>query len=205
MTQLLATAFLLVAPVAVAAQVAQETEIKKTLAACATLEIESARLDCYDQLAKAVARLPPEVAESKFKDSAPGKWTVASSTNPVDDTRTVVLALVDDSDALQLALRCQQGKPQVYVTPGKYLGTDSTMVVTRIGEAKAETKRWLVSTNHQGALYPGDAAALITRLLAAGRLVVQVNPFDAGPVTAVFNLGGLAGVVAPLKEACRLP
>jgi hypothetical protein len=204
MKPILVVALLLVAsPMAVA----QEDEIKKSLATCAALENESTRLDCYDQLAQAAARVPteaPEAPESKFKGTA-GKWSVASAINPVDDSRTVVLALVDDADSLQLIFRCQQGKPEIYVNAAKYLGSDSTQVLTRIGDAKAETKRWPVSLNHKAVLYPGDPGTFIKRLLTIERLVVQVNSFSEGPITAVFKLGRLPDVVAPLKEACRLP
>ena len=187
----------------------QEEDIKKALAGCAALDIDAARLDCFEQLARAVAQIPaepPEAPVSKFKGSpGPGKWKVEVSTNPVDDSKTVALGLVDPSDSMQLVLLCQQGKPRAYVTTGKYLGAKSTRVLTRIGEAKAESKDWPLSMNQKAAVYPGDAGPFIRRLATVERLVVQVSPLAENPVTAVFNLGGLPNVVAPLKETCRLP
>jgi len=79
------------------------------------------------------------------------------------------------------------------------------VVLTRIGEAKAESKDWPLSMNQTAAVYPGDAGPFIRRLATVERLVVPVSPLAENPVTAVFNLGGLPDVVAPLKETCRLP
>jgi len=187
----------------------QEEDIKKALASCATLDIETARLDCFEQLAKAVAQMPAEASAplvSKFKGSAaPGKWKVEVATNPVDDSKTVGLGLVDNTDSMQLVLLCQQGKPRAYVTTGEYLGAKSTLVLIRIGDAKAETKQWPLSMNQKAAFHPGDAGPFIGKLLTVKRLVVQVSPLAENPVTAVFDLGELPGVVAPLKETCRLP
>lgn len=190
----------------------QEEEIKKALAGCAALGIETARLDCFEQLARAVARFPfelPEPRVSQFKDSAgPGKWKVDVSTSPIDDSRTVALRLVDGTDSMQIALLCHQGRPQAYVTAAKDLEADQrdlTLVSTRVGEAKAESKRWPVSMNHRAAVYPGGAGPFIGKLLTVERLVVQVKPVGEDPITAVFELGELPDVVAPLKEACRLP
>lgn len=206
MYRILLVALLLAGPRVAAGQ---EEDIKKALAGCAALDIETARLDCFEQLAKAVAQMPtaaPTPPVSKFKGAAvPGKWKVEVTTNPVDDSKTVGLGLVDNTDSMQFVLLCQQGKPRAYVTTGKYLGAKSTPVLTRIGDAKAETKQWPLSMNQKAAFHPGDARPFIGKLLAAKRLVVQVSPLDENPVTAVFDLGELPDVVGPLKETCRLP
>lgn len=187
----------------------QEDELKKSLLSCAALEIEAARLDCFEQLTRAVSQIPTEAPAkpvSRFKEAgAPGKWKVDVATSPVDDGKVVSLSLVDEGDRMLLGLTCREGKPQVYVSVAKYLGADSTMVVSRLGSAKAESKRWPLSTNHKAAFYPGDTAVLIRKMLAVDRLVVQLSPLDENTVTVVFPLSDLPAVVAPLKEACRLP
>jgi hypothetical protein len=205
------TPVLLVAVLSAAPQTAggQEEEIKKALAVCAALGIETARLDCFEQLARAVAQIPfrlPGPRVSKFKGSAePGKWKVDVGTSPIDGTRVVALSQVDETDSIQLVLRCRQGKPEVSVVTAKDLGGDSTVVTTRVGDAKAETRRWPLSSDHRAAQYPGDAGALIFRLLLVQRFVVHVSPPDDSPITAVFKLDGLPSVATPLKQACRMP
>jgi len=191
----------------------QEAEIKKGLATCASLEVEAARLDCFEQLARAVAQVPPaappNAPESKFKGSAaPGTWKVETAVDPFDDTKTVALGLVDATESMQLMLLCQKAKPQVFVSIASRLESDvadTTQVLTRLAKAKSEARRWPVSTNHKAAFYPGDVGAFIRRLLAGDHLLVQLRPFDAAPISATFELGALPNVVAQLKEACHLP
>jgi hypothetical protein len=193
--------------------VAQDEEVKKALATCAALDIESARLDCFEQLAKAVAQVPPEPPEapeppkSKFRGTpGPGKWDVGVSIDPLDDTKVVVLALVDESDSLQLLLQCKQGKASAFVRGTKYLLSGSTRVATRIGGAEAETKKWRVAVqDHRAVIYPGDTKEFIKNLLSVPRLVVQVKEAAEKPITGVFKLDGLPAVVAPLRETCLLP
>jgi hypothetical protein len=198
-----ATALLCLVPLMASGQ---EEDIRKALASCAALDIETARLDCFEQLAKAVAQMPvhaPESPQSRFKGSAgPGKWKVELTANPFDDSRSVGLGLVDSTDSMQLVLLCHQGKPQAYVTTGKYLGAKSTPVVTRIGDAKPETKEWRLAMNQKAAFYPGDAGAFIKKLLTVKRVAVQVSPLSENPTTAVFDLQELPGVAAPLRETC---
>ena len=105
---------------------------------------------------------------------------------------------------MQLVLLCQHAKAEVYVNAAKYLG-QRVQVLTRFGEAKAETKRWSVSRNGRLAFLPGDAGPFIGMLLKTQRLVVQINPEDDSPLTAVFGLGGLPAAVPAFKEACPLP
>jgi hypothetical protein len=187
---------------------AQEDELKKALAVCAGLELDSARLDCFEQLTRAATQIPPEPPKprvSKFKGVEPGKWKVEASTNPIDDSRTVALGLVDDTDSMQLVLLCQHGNPQVYITAAVYLGERGVRVLTRFGEAKAESKRWSISGNRRAASFPGDAAQFIARMLTVQRLVVQIDPELENPITAAFKLGGLPDVMAPFEEICPIP
>ena len=84
--------------------------------------------------------------------------------------------------------------PSAYVTTGKYLGVRTTAVVTRIGEAKAETGEWPLSIDQKAAFYPGDAGPSIKKLFVAKRLVVQVSPLSENSVTAVFDMPELPNV-----------
>lgn len=73
---------LLVALLLSATQIAagQEEEIRKALATCAALGNETARLDCFEQLTRAVTQIPlkpPEPPVSKSKEAARDVPTVS--------------------------------------------------------------------------------------------------------------------------------
>lgn len=201
----LAVAFLLFSP---APTVLQEQEWKKAMAQCAAVEGTSDRLECFDSLARGVGMVVPEpkvLPESKFKGSAsPGQWTMETVRDPVDDSTTVALALLGAANEAQLVLRCRQNKPEVYVDWARFLGSAPTPVVTRFGGAKAETRRWPISSDKKAAFFPGDKRLFIRQLLSVDRLVVQVTPFAESPMTEVFDVRGLPAVIRPLKETCNL-
>jgi hypothetical protein len=50
-------------------------------------------------------------------------------------------AFAHSTDSMRLVLQCPRGKPRVYVTTGKCLGARTTALLTRTGDAKAETKQ----------------------------------------------------------------
>jgi hypothetical protein len=70
--------------------------------------------------------------------------------------------------------------------------------------AKAEKRRWSLSTDRKAALLPGDPKPFIRQLLAADRLVVQTDHFARGTITDVFDVHRLKDFIAPLNEACTL-
>jgi hypothetical protein len=62
--------------------VGHDRDIKKDLAACASLDIETARLDCFEQLARAITQIPFKAADpraSKSRESARDVPTVSPS------------------------------------------------------------------------------------------------------------------------------
>lgn len=161
------------------------------------------RLACYDQLARACGLL----ASSPDKDN--GKWVVHVETNPLDDSKTVLLTLTADTGAtrlgekVELVLRCKSRKTEVFIIWNDYLGSGfSTDVTWRVGDSPATTAEWDISTSNESTFYPYDAIAFIGQLIGVSRLVAQVTPYNESPITAVFDLRGLANAVRPLREAC---
>ena len=187
--------FLLRATISVA-----QTDLSGALTRCGAVSAPSERLACYDSLAKSLS-------VSKPTPVGAGAWQVSDETNPVDDTRTVVLRLVATSGQsvygkpIVLVLRCQSHKTEAYMSWGSYLG-DEAQVTVRVGSGEAKTKRWDVSTDHTGTFYHGDMVAFIRELVAADRFVAQVTPYNESPITAVFELTGLPTAVKPLREDC---
>lgn len=196
----------LLAMVAAATLQVSQPDLGPQLAKCAVLKGSVERLDCYDALARAWAggssSIPAPTKPRHPGDS--GKWTIDITKNVMDDSQTVVMVLPADGLKATLILRCKQGEPEVYINWADYLGSEATPVLTRLGEAKAETKRWSLSTDHRATFYPGDDAAFIRQLLSVERLVAQVTPYSESPVTAVFDLRGLGNAIAPLKAVCKI-
>jgi tetratricopeptide (TPR) repeat protein len=165
------------------------------------------RVDAYDSLAASVRR--GNRRSSAAARGSVGRWQVADTTNPLDDTRMVTLGLQAASgrsrfgQPVLLVLRCSSHKTEVYIDWHSYLG-DEANVTSRVGSSESETKGWNASTDKTATFYPEEAAQFIQeQLIPASRFVAQVTPYDESPITAVFDLTGLETAAKPLREACE--
>ena len=182
------------------------SEVQTEIAKCAAVEGSLTRLNCYDQLAESLGLTP----ETTTLSSGPGEgnWRVSIDTNPIDDSRTVVLALTADEvsstygEPISLILRCQSNNTEVYINWNSYLGSEAD-VTTRVGDAPAQTRRWPLSTDSKATFYPGGDISFINSLMESDQFVAQVTPYSESPVTAVFNTAGLEKAVEPLRETCN--
>jgi len=174
------------------------TEPSAALAACASIAGPVERLACYDKLAK------PSTKE-EAPAQATGEWDVSVSTDPLSDAQTVAMSLIEEGRRAALAIRCKQGsKPEVFISWAGYLGSDGGIVTARIGDTKAETKRWSLSTDSKGTFYPGDDVDFLKMLVASPKFVAQTTPYHANPITAVFPLSGLPAAIEPHRALCQL-
>ena len=178
----------------------------EALGKCAAVENDIARLQCYDSLAASVGGTNDSAPAAS--SAAVGSWIVQDDTNPIDDTRTVVLALLSASGTnrrgspIGLLLRCQSGETSLYINWRDYLGSEAN-VLLRVGDEEASTRRWSLSTDSQATFAPGNNRELIERLLTVDRLVAQVTPYSESPITAVFELAGIQEAILPLRETCE--
>jgi type VI secretion system protein VasI len=180
-------------------------------------DTDAMRLLCYDamamMLAQAIAGI--EVAQG----ATVGKWQSAVQTNPLDDTKTVVLLLEADSgksswgETILLVLRCRSGVTEAYVNWKEYLGDEAT-VTWRIGSAQASASEWGLSTDQNATFFPssvhGTSVAgrprtpieFVRALMVADQFVAQITPFMEDPVTAVFDVRGLGAALKSLQVPC---
>jgi hypothetical protein len=187
----------------------QDQELKKAIAQCAAIDDINDRLACFDSLARAVAKLDaPKLSVSDPippEQPTPGVWQVLVEKNPLDDTTSVALGLMGNELKAQLVLRCRQKKLDVLLSwRGRFIGATAPVVWTRLGAAKAEKKRWSLSSDHKAALLAGDTTPFVKQLLSSDRLVVQTDHFAQGRITDLFDVRGLKGAIGPVREQCTI-
>lgn len=170
------------------------------------------------------AEVPPEVLDAPeatpTEPVAPppdvGDWVVNESTNPLDDTTTVVAGL-DAAEGLggilqekiQLVVRCQSNRTEAFITWHDYLGNDTDSlrserkrVTYRFPPADATTELWGVSTDND-ATFVENPIPFVRQLAVSDRLVTQTTPYGEPPRTAIFDLTGARAALEPISETCE--
>ena len=184
----------------------QQVDIRKRLAECAAIKGDLERLECYDRLARELGLIKTTITP---RIAGTGKWKVSVEKNPVDDSKTVFLALLADEgkskfgEAIALIIRCKSNKTELFINWSDYLGMESTHVLTRIGNAPAQQRSWSLSSDNTATFFPEAPIAFIKSLMSADKLVAQVTPYNENPVTAIFDIRGLSEAIKPLQETCR--
>ena len=185
---------------------AAQASIEKEIAKCAVKSGDLDRLSCYDNLAKQQGLAGPQDEPTNI--SGKGDWQVSVKTNPVDDSKTVVLALRADSGKskwgkpVTLITRCKSNTTELYISWNDYLGRNAE-VLTRVGSQDAVTKDWSLSTDSQATFHPRGTISFIKNMMAADKLVAQITPYNESPVTAIFDTSGLENAIKPLRETCN--
>lgn len=162
-----------------------------------------------------MARCYGPMPGDKPANPAIGAWETHDSTNPVDDSETLMISLKASEGAsstgepVVLIIRCQSKKTELFVNWNNYLGNDSGSpysdwkhVVVRVGTEAASSQQWGLSTDSQATFASGSDIDLIKKMAKADRLVLQTTPFSESPVTAVFQLKGMDIAVKPLAASC---
>ncbi|MGJ8647282.1 MAG: type VI secretion system-associated protein TagO [Marinomonas colpomeniae] len=177
---------------------------EKEYAKCAVIEGDLARLECFDNLAEVKKLDGRQVQPTSI--AGKGKWQVSVDVNPVDDSKTVTLVLSADSgknrwgNAVFLVARCKSNSTELYIGWNDYLGSEAD-VLTRVGDNKAVTERWSLSTDKK-ATFHRKAIPFLKEMLTSTKLVAQVTPYNESPVTAIFDTSGLENAIKPLRETC---
>ena len=177
----------------------------KEIAACAIVEGDLSRLECYDTLAQRYGLQGPQA--QPVDASGSGKWSVDIETNPIDDSKTVTLILKADEGnsrwgrPVVMIARCKSNTTDLYIAWNDYLGSEAD-VLSRVGDTKAQTRRWSMSTDSKATFHP-QPIAFLKSMMEANTLVAQVTPYNESPVTAIFDTTGLADAIKPLRETCN--
>ena len=178
--------------------------------------------------APAPADPPSEIVEAEPVVPAPapapapepepdtGGWRVNRSTNPLDDSTTVVAVLNATegvggvgSEPISLIARCQSNMTEVYIDWHDFLGDDELgsprssrkRVTYRFPPADAETETWGVSTDNDST-FVARAIPFLRAMVESEQLVMQTTPYNEAPSTAIFDLTGTRSALEPVAQTC---
>ena len=174
---------------------------------CASIKGDAQRLECYD----AVASRLEKAGSGSEPATGVGKWSVTTEQSPIDDTMNVYLSL-EAEDVINtgyelirpvLHLRCAEDKTTLYIVWNLYLGSGSILVLTRFDHEKASYRNWNISTDNKAIFAPGRDTRYAKKLMKHDMLLVRLTPSGRSPVTAAFDLSGLAAAIQPLQKACH--
>lgn len=177
----------------------------KEIAQCAAVKGDLARLDCFDQIAKKNQLHTPQPQQTDVTDV--GDWNVSDTINPIDDSRTVTLILKAKSGkskwnkSIYLVARCMSNTTNLYINWNDYLGSKA-IVLTRIGDNKAVTSPWSLSTDKK-ATFHTKPITFLKGMSKSDKLIAQITPYNENPVTAIFDTAGLENALKPLRETCN--
>lgn len=175
---------------------------KKEFLACSLLKEDIKKIECFDNLGKKFDLNNDHSISDKEEDF--GEWNISTETNPLDDTKTITTYIFSESlisKPITLFIRCKSSKTELYINWRDYLGSEA-YVTSRIGNNKAETRRWSLSTDSTATFFPAIDIELIKRLLEVDTYVAQVTPYSENPITAVFEINGIKNAIKPIRKEC---
>ena len=175
---------------------------------CAMIAAPAQRLKCFDRLS---GRSSTTDATESSK-SIPNHWRTVRKANPIDDTPqvTIYTTAIEGQTGFgrkpHLIFRCQNNKTEALVLWHAYIGSgrysSAQRVLIRLGSGIAQNQNWSNSTSGTATFAP-QPIPLAREWVKHTRVVAQTTPYSRGPVTAIFDLTGLAEALKPLAQACN--
>lgn len=177
----------------------------KSVTQCASDSNTVNRLACFDELARKNGLAPNTETTT---ETAAGKWITSTDTDPLTD-KSVYFASLDADDGrgkfgdeITLIVRCKNGKTDAYINWRSYLGSDGTMVTSRIDKASATKAYWSLSTDSKASFMPQPVATL-KKFAGASTYVANLTPYSESPITAIFNISGSEVAFKDIRGGCK--
>lgn len=178
---------------------------REEIKACATTPSASERSACYDALAQKSGFTLE--AETPVEGAAEGRWITSASIDPLTDKGVYTATLIATSGKTRMAntptltVRCKDNSTEMYINWDDYLGSDA-YTTSRVGQEKATTSNWTLSTDKKAAFYPGSPVGMLLRVINAESFVANITPYNESPITAVFETKGAAPALADIRKGC---
>lgn len=175
---------------------------------------DTQRLAWYDAIAREFGIEPPSGATiAAFQE--PSKWIFDRQVDPLSDKQRYFFILTADSGSNEyggkpsLVVRSDGEDLELYISWHTYLGNDTDnykyegkYVTTRVDADQPTTSLWSNSTDSKASFCPwSDVLDLVRRMGDGTKLVARCTPYNAGPITAVFDIRGLRALSMPYNEA----
>jgi hypothetical protein len=183
------------------------------LSVCKAIEIDIDRLRCYDSFVNGLepADSSSGVAEGPANtlDLDAGKWVVENSVDPMSDAATLLAILEADQGGNiyrrpALVVRCQKRSSEIFVAWNEYLA-DNSDVTVRFGDDKPSTFRWESSADNTATFLPAARKDWFYQTaMSVDRIVMQVSPYNSGPITAVFDVRGMEDMLSDNFDLCGI-
>ena len=143
--------------------------------------------------------------------SGTGKWKVSSEVDPITDTATVTFLLPSDSgvstygDKIYLIIRhSPEHHDELFINWSSYLSDERQVVTFRMGNGLPDTQQWSRSTNNESTFHYWSGISsieqILYRLTIVDRVAARTTPYNENPITAIFDVRGLANAAEPFKD-----
>jgi hypothetical protein len=176
------------------------------LSACTAIEENAARLDCFDGLAA--------LAADEESRTDPGGWVLEEWPSRMNPAWTDYEAWTTALNPLPgiggipvnpvLTLHCEQGETRVFFDFGRAMPENTVPVYYRLGSGDIQPGELVATPDGRrfGLWSSALAVRFVKALYLSDRLRLQIPVEGGEPLTAAFELAGLATVAAPMREAC---
>lgn len=151
--------------------------------------------------------LSPAFAGGEDLDS---RWTLYEANDVVSLRQDSLLTIKDENAEKdiypELIFLCTPGDATVTARMDwhRFLGTYNIELGFKIDTGRFKWLKWKIDQNNTIATSPSstDSQKLITLLEAGEKLLVEVTPYSASPVSVEYDLTGIVAEMAALRDRC---